>query len=289
MDDELRARIREIGNQMVPQMFTDTIALYAPSALRPDETCRVERDIAYGADERHRLDLFHEARAGAGKAVIVYVHGGGFVQGDKGTPDAPFYNNFGAWCVREGFVGVTMTYRLAPKHGWPAGAEDIAALILWLKNNVADFGGDPAKIFLTGQSAGAAHVASYVAMPHLWDAGHPIAGAVMLSGIYDVVRLRHSPFENAYYGTDASLFPSQSSLPGLIETQVPCLFSIAEYDPAGFQGQAAMLVADWFARNGEWPHMLYLPDGNHMTGALGIGGKNDWLSSELSAFIRKYS
>ncbi len=47
--------------------------------------------------------------------MVVFVHGGGFVQGDKGAADAPFYNNFGAWAVRAGFVGVTMT--LSPGAG----------------------------------------------------------------------------------------------------------------------------------------------------------------------------
>jgi triacylglycerol lipase len=288
MSQDLRARIRAIGRDMVPQMFVDTAALFAPLALKPDAAAGVERDIAYGADARHKLDLFKPAAGGSGLPVLVYVHGGGFVQGDKGGPDAPFYSNIGAWAVREGFIGVTITYRLAPDHPWPAGAEDVGAAVDWLRTHIADHGGDPARIFVAGQSAGAAHVASYVAMTRLHGDGPPIAGAIMLSGLYDVPKLQHSPYEHAYFGTDASRFAAQSSLPGLIASDIPCLFTVAEYDPFNFQKQAALVVQDWFAAKGEWPRMLFLPDGNHMTGAIGIGRDGDPLSVEIAAFVRKF-
>ena len=288
MTDDLRQRIRALGSAMTPQFFGESLAMFAPSAPRPDpDSCTVERDIAYGPHERHRIDIFRPADA-AGAPVLLYVHGGGFIQGDKGGPGAPFYNNVGAWAASQGMIGATITYRLAPDHQWPAGAEDLAAAIDWLHANVAERGGDPARIFISGQSAGAAHVASYVALDHLHGDGPPVAGAIMLSGLYDVKRAEHSPFEVAYYGTDASRFAEQSALAGLIASSIPCLFTIAEYDPFTFQSQAAMLVEDWFAAKREWPRMLYLPDGNHMSAALGIGRPGDPLSAEIAAFIHRF-
>ena len=99
--------------------------------------------------------------------VLVFVHGGGFVMGDKGAPDAPFYNNVGLWAARSGCIGVTMTYRLAPAAPWPAGSEDVGAAVQFLHEAVERWGGDPKSIFLMGQSAGAVHVAGYVAEPRL--------------------------------------------------------------------------------------------------------------------------
>ena len=289
MTDEIRQRVRALGSAMSPQFFADSLAMFAPLALKPGAIgCTVERDIAYGPHERHRIDIFWPAEAVEGAPVLLYVHGGGFIQGDKGGPDAPFYNNIGAWAAAEGMIGATITYRLAPGHPWPAGAEDVAAAVAWLRANVAERGGDPAKIFISGQSAGGAHVASYVALPRLHGDGPPVAGAIMLSGFYDVARANHSPFENAYYGTDASRFAEQSSLEGLIASAIPCLFTIAEYDPFNFQYQASLVVQDWFAAKREWPRMLYLPDGNHMTAALGIGRAGDPLSAEIAAFIRRF-
>jgi acetyl esterase/lipase len=288
LDDRIRKRIREMGPVMGPEIVSGSMALFAPLVLRPTpDICSVERDISYGPDQRHRLDLFRPAAKGGLRPLVVYVHGGGFIGGDKGAEAAPFYNNIGAWAAKEGNLGVTMTYRLAPAHPWPAGAEDVARAVGWLIEHAAAHSGDPSRIFLIGQSAGAAHVASFLAMPRLHSPTPPIAGAAMLSGIYNVVRLQHGPFENAYYGTDPSRFAEQSSIQGLIETQVPCLFTAAEYDPPQFQTQAALLAEAWFTAKGALPHLFYLPDGNHMSAALSIG-TGDALESELAAFIGKH-
>jgi triacylglycerol lipase len=110
----------------------------------------------------------------------------------------------------------------------------------------------------------------------------------MLSGFYDVARAHHSPFEQAYYGTDESRFAEQGAISGLVASSIPCLFTVAEYDPHNFHYQAMLVVQDWFAAKQEWPRMLYLPDGNHMSAALGLGREGDPLSAELLAFIHKF-
>lgn len=289
MDDDLRGRIRAIGSEIVPRMFSDTIALFAPYAPDAANCAQVARDLEYGPHERHRLDLFRPKDGRSDCPVVVFAHGGGFVQGDKGRENSPFYGNFGAWAAAAGFVGIAVNYRLAPDHVWPAGAEDLERLLDWLTANAGQHGGDPARVFLCGQSAGAVHVASYLALAARRGAGPGISGAMMLSGIYDLVQFPHSAFENAYFGTDSSRFAEQSPLAGLVESDVPCLFSVAEYDPAHFQQQAALLVQAWFERRREYPRMLYLPDGNHMSGILSLGRPDDALSAELSAFVRKFA
>ena len=159
------AAIRQLGVELAPPMLEGSQRLFAPYVPRPaPDVCAVERDMAYGPDARHRLDLFRPPRSEGSntRPVVAFVHGGGFVRGDKGTPDAPFYNNVGAWAVRNGLIGVTLTYRLAPGAPWPSGAHDVAMALEWLAGNVARFGGDPGRLFLMGQSAGAAHVAGCV-------------------------------------------------------------------------------------------------------------------------------
>jgi acetyl esterase/lipase len=288
LDNAIRKRIRQMGPVMGPEIVSGSMALFAPLALRPTpDICSVERDVFYGPDQRHRLNIFRPASGGGPRPIVVYIHGGGFIGGDKGAETAPFYNNVGAWAAKEGYLGVTMTYRLAPAYPWPAGAEDVARAVSWLIEHGAGHGGDPSRIFLIGQSAGAAHIASFLAAPRLHGRTPPVAGAIMFSGIYDVVRLKHGPFENAYYGTDPSRFAEQSSLSGLIETEIPCLFTAAEYDPPLFQTQTALLAEAWFAAKSALPHLLYLPDGNHMSAALSIG-TGDALEGEIAAFIGKH-
>lgn len=290
-DNSLRDEVRALGTEINPQMIAGCVAIYGRFVPDPAQaTVRVERDLAYGPHERHRLDIFTGGEAvGGDQPVLVYVHGGGFVAGDKRMPGAPFYDNIGVWAAQQGFVGVTMTYRLAPDNPWPAGGEDVAATVTWLRANIAARGGSPDRIFVAGQSAGAAHVASYLAMTELHDAAPPVAGALMFSGLYDVTALHKGPPEQHYYGNDDSLAERQSALGGLIASEVPMLFTVAEHDPLNFQKQAALLVERWFAAKEAFPRMIYMPDANHLSAALGIGGADRLLAPEIAAFIDRFS
>ncbi|MFX9688552.1 alpha/beta hydrolase, partial [Acinetobacter baumannii] len=81
----------------------------------------VERDVKYGPAERHLLDVFVPEKNPGARPVLIYVHGGGFVAGNKRPPNSPFYDNILLWAVNNGCVGVNTTYRLAPASPWPAG------------------------------------------------------------------------------------------------------------------------------------------------------------------------
>ncbi len=288
MSTEVFAAIRKLGMELTPPMIEGSMGVYAPLVPRPDPTvCKVERDLVYGPDARHRLDVFQPVSAGAHlRPVVAFVHGGGFVRGDKGAPDAPFYNNVGVWAVQNGLVGVTLTYRLAPGATWPAGPQDVASAVEWLGENVSRYGGDPARIFVMGQSAGAAHVAGYVAGHHGQKPGTRIAGAMMMSGLYDLLALKLGPFEEAYFGSDRSRIAAASTVEALANTELPCLFSVAELDPHTFQNQAIRLVDAHWAAKGRWPRMLYLHGHNHISPMLQLGSRVDTLGHELLEFIR---
>ena len=90
--------------------------------------------------------------------------------------------------------------------------------------------GAPDKIVLCGQSAGAVHVASYVAHEaHHAVPGGGIAGAVLMSGIYDTLNTTPNDFHRAYYGEDPAKYGEASCVSGLLETQVPLLFTVSEF------------------------------------------------------------
>ncbi|HEY7336849.1 MAG TPA: alpha/beta hydrolase [Bryobacteraceae bacterium] len=191
-------------------------------------------------------------------SVVLFVHGGGFVAGDKGGADAP----------------------------WPAGSEDIGAAVRFLRASVERWGGAPNGIILMGQSAGAVHVARYLAMARLHAVPNGgIAGAIMVSGLYDIVRADRNPFQAAYYGADASRWPEQSTLGRLVETSVPCFYRVSEFDPPDFQRQAAWLVEAHAAHQGRWPRLLQLTGHNHLSSVLQIGTALDTLGPELLRLI----
>jgi acetyl esterase/lipase len=285
--NDLWERLRNLGFDLTPAQIQATMELMAPLAPQPGPDVTVHRDVVYGPDPRHRMDVFVPAAGVVRAPVVVFVHGGGFVRGDKGAPDAPFYNNVGLWAARSDCIGVTMTYRLAPHATWPAGSEDVGAAVRFLHDGVHQWGGNPNGIFLMGQSAGAVHVAGYVAELRLHQAANGgIAGAIMVSGLYDVARADRNPFQAAYYGEDATRWPEQSTLGKLAETSLPCFYTVSEFDPPDFQRQAAWLVEAHTTRQGRWPRLMQLAGHNHLSSVLQIGSPVDTLGPELLRFIR---
>lgn len=285
MNAEVRNFLRSLGSELSPAMVQETQRLFAARFPGIPSTTTISRDSSYGPDERHRLDIFTEPGR-HDVPVLVFVHGGGFVRGDKRAPGLPFYDNMGAFAVQSGFVGVTMTYRLAPAHPWPSGSDDVALAVRWLRAHIAPHGGDPQRIFLIGQSAGAVHVAGYVATPALHELNdRGIAGAMLISGIYDVSQADANPFHVAYYGSEPQNWAAASSLAGLVATDVPLLFSVSEIDGADFQKQAALLTAAFTAARKRFPRMHWLAGHNHLSPVLAVGSPEDALGALIQDFI----
>jgi acetyl esterase/lipase len=151
------------------------------------------------------------------------------------TPGGPFFQSIGAFWVRNGIVGVNATYRLAPKHQWPAGAQDVGAAAKWVRANIGAYGGDPNRIVLMGHSAGASHVAGYLFHKQFQPAdGDGVIGAILLSGGYDPTT-GVTDGRRAYYGDDPSLYAARSPLRHIAARATPIFIGFAEYDPPRFQ------------------------------------------------------
>ena len=284
----IASQLRRLGRRFEPDVIMKSHALYAPlHETEPYPGVVVTRDLKYGAHERHRLDVFAAQDRARRRPVLVYVHGGGFIGGDKKAPNSPFHDNIGVWAVRHGLLGVNMTYRLAPQHPWPAGAEDVAATLAWVERHAAAHGGDPERVFLIGSSAGAAHVASCIAFPEFGPAQN-LSGAILLSGIYDLTAFEPNELVTSYYGMDSARYAERSSLRGLIATRIPLLVTLAEFDPIDFERQALNLVDGFFARHGQWPNFVRLMGHNHFTTSLQLNTADDYLGRQIHAFVSEY-
>jgi acetyl esterase/lipase len=285
---EVGQKIERLGRVLNPGVIAATAALYAPlQEQKPYAGVRVHRDLKYGPDERNRLDVFApDPLPTQTRPTLVFVHGGGFVAGDKTEPASPFYENIGIWAARHGLIGVNVTYRLAPDHPWPAGIEDIGAAIRWAIRNVAPFGGGPDKIFLMGHGAGAAHVADYLSHPDLQPPGGAgVAGAILVSGVYDLTTMPMSRNLQAYYGEDPARYPERSAPAGLVEAAIPLLLAGAEFDPLDFEKQGnALRQALCAARR--CPRLVFLPRHNHMSAVYAINTKDTLLARAISDFIK---
>jgi acetyl esterase/lipase len=287
---EYAEQIKALGRELTPDALGGTRAVVEP--LIPDDFLNgitVSRDIAYGDHERHRLDVFKEEGDISPQPVLLFVHGGGFIAGDKHADGSAFYSTIGAWAAKNGFAGVNMTYRLAPEYPWPAGSEDIRKAIEFIQSEGNDYGLDANNLFLMGQSAGGAHAAGYLAHPELYNnEAHGVKGAILLSAVYDYVTMPTTPMEQAYLGDDETLYFDRSALQGLLEVDIPLLISTAEYDPPKFQAQALQFLNAWQGKKGEMPSYVHMLGQNHLSVALYLGLPEDQLAPQLQRFITEH-
>ena len=268
-----------------------TARLYAPLHPRePYAGVAVQRALVYGPDVRHRLDVFTPAATGGPpRTVLVFVHGGGFVSGDRRIGDSPFYDNIMLWAVEQGMVGVNITYRLAPHHTWPAAQEDLAQALRWVRENIGAYSGDASRIVMMGHSAGATHVAHYLGHPrfHVAPRGG-VVGAILVSPLPLFDMSMSDPavltiIQN-YFGHDASRYAEQSPMRGLGALGVPLLLACAELDPEDFQRQVRK-AHETLCGTDCCPSLLELRGHNHLSEIQAVHTADRVLSDAAADFI----
>jgi len=249
------------GSALVEGVFE---GLSRAGRLHPDS--RLERhgveclpDVAYQNTglEAHRLDVYRPANRQGPLPVCFYVHGGGFRILSKET-----HWLMGLIFARRGYAVFNINYRLAPAHPFPAAVQDTCQAFSWVVRNAEAHGGDPARLVLAGESAGANLITSLTLAlcyprrePYartVWDLGSVPRAVVPACGIYQV-----SGVERFRRKTGVSRFVwdrirevSRSYLP---DREPPCGEELELADPLTF------------LENGEPPHRplppFFLPVG----------------------------
>ena len=151
----------------------------------------LDADLAYGPAGRanhldvwHRADLPRDARA----PVLLQMPGGAWIVGSKQGQAYPLMSHL----VERGWICVAMNYRHSPRSTWPAHIVDVKRAIAWIRDNIDDYGGDPAFVAVTGGSAGG-HLSSLAALtpndpqwqPGFENADTTVSAAVPFYGAYD--------------------------------------------------------------------------------------------------------
>ena len=159
----------------------------------------VARDIPYGGDPRQKLDVYAPAPGRSQTGVLVFTYGGSWSSGAKAD-----YGFVGRAFASRGFLTFVFDYRLVPGVRYPLFVEDNAKAVAWVYRNARTYGGDRARLFVLGHSAGAYNAMMTAIDPRFLGAEglSPaiLKGAAGLSGPYDFLPLDVMASQEAFAG-----------------------------------------------------------------------------------------
>lgn len=200
--------------------------LRAASSAGESGGVTVKSQIAYRqepelASASCQLDLYLPKPSDKAFPVMIWVHGGGLTGGDKAEPPSAALSRM---LAQHGIAVASVNYRLSPKVSFPVYIEDVAAAVAWVEKNAKGFGGNPARIFLSGHSAGAYLVAMLTMNPKFltqvgFDWSH-LAGVIPISGqvtTHFTVRKERGIGPNTIISDEASpLYFARQEIPDML-------------------------------------------------------------------------
>ncbi len=215
----------------------------------------IHKNIPYGRHRKQLLDVYKPANCREPLPVIVSVHGGGWVYGDK-----ELYSHYCMDLATRGFAVVNFTYRLSPEHKFPCHLEDTALAFRWVRQHHAQYGMDPKNVFAVGDSAGGHLLALYCclcvnpacasAYPfHTPDALLPRAVALNC-GVYDFLAVKNANSNTLQLIKDVLGHPASDAE---LQTLSP-LYHVA----AGFPPSYIMTANEDFLKDQSLPLMQAL-------------------------------
>ncbi len=284
---KIAEKIKQIGTELSWETIGATMKLYQPlHQADSNNDMVVSLNQSYGSHKLHKLDVYAPKNA-KDLPVLIFTHGGGYVAGDKNNA-----TNIGRWAARNGMIGVTINYRLAPEVQWPQSAEDLALAIKWVKSNIASHGGDTSKIILGGESAGAMHTSEYVFREELQIENDGVIGAIIISppSVDQTVKGCLDPDRDLkYFGKNGDRY--EQSIVNFVEgRKIPLLIAYSEFEPNYILDQTLRLVEAVAKRDAikgvrKLPLVVSAPGHNHISISMHIGTIDKTLGPDILEFI----
>jgi acetyl esterase/lipase len=251
-----------------PDKFTtDWAAFYDRAEAMTDQTRRLvphHLDLSYGTHPKQRLDVYEATPRRDGAPVFIFLHGGGFREGDRRQ-----YGFVAGPLAPNGVVTVVASYRLLPDH-YPAQAHDTEAIVAWVHANIRRFGGAPGRIYIGGHSAGAI-MSTFAALKRDWATPlhlprDVIKGVVAVSGPYD---LRNATGFVADYLPDPATRAGASPLLHVAAGAPPMIVAFGSLEPPYVKSSPEFV--DALIRAGADARLIPLAGMQHDATALSLG------------------
>ena len=220
------------------------------------------QDLPYGPEVVEKLDIYAPKNAQK-MPVLISLHGGGWIAGSK-KPWAISAEVL----ITKGIISVSVDYGLAPQYRMEDIVAHVRQAIAWVYKNIAQYGGDPNRLYIYGMSAGA-HLASTALMPN-WhkDFGLPedvIKGLIAISGVYDLCTLVYAPQSDSQKALQMTLEESQRLSPfyHLPKHTIPSIIAYGEKEPLILYRLEACNYAQVLQKTGSNVSLIEVPDANH--------------------------
>jgi acetyl esterase/lipase len=252
---------------------------------------RVIRDLPYlqGANYlggKDTLDLYlPEGRRNA--PVIVWYFGNQLMGGDKSEDEF-----VGRRFASAGFITAVVNYRLSPEVSHPAHVQDAAASFAWVKRHVAEYGGDPDRVFASGYSAGG-YLVALLATDARYLAAHKLSprdirGVVPVSAFYWVERRGVAPDRDmSVWGSDRAVWVDASPAHHLHANTPPMLILYADRDEDWRREQNVEVGAAMKAAGQVHVEIAMISNRTHATIRSRIGSEGDDTTEQIIRFVSR--
>lgn len=239
------------------------------------------KDVAFRrvAGRTLRLDVYRGRSEGTGRPIFMYIHGGGWVMGDKREQGLPIIHHL----ARNGWVCFSVNYRLSPGAGWPDHLVDVKAGLAWIREHADDYGADPSFVVVSGGSAGG-HLAAMAGLtenearyqPGFEEADTSVQVTVPIYGIYDmtnrlgvqndqfVPRLMEPLVIKAFLANEPEKFFDASPIDRIHDNAPPFIVSQGDRDTMAPVEEARAFVETLRATSGRRVVYLEFPGAQHI-------------------------
>lgn len=266
-----------VDGEMRPWIYANPIYLETVAGrgitippMAVSDTVEVRKDITYVEGQpadaaKHKIDLYLP-KGKTNFPVLIFIHGGAWRSGDRSNYP-PLGNRFAV----EGIGVAIPSYRLMPGAPHPAQVEDATAAVEWVIRNIAQYGGDPKRIYVAGHSAGG-HLAAYAALDRrFWP---NLKGVLPLSGVYDLTPLPAFPSDKV----------DGSPMHRIAAGAPPFLITYCQNDYPSLPAEARNFYTALQAAKVP-SQLVYIPDKNHISEIVDIWQENDLTARAILQFM----
>ena len=245
-----------------------------------DDAAVLGKDIAFADGDRMKLDIYGPKDPKGPAPVVMFIYGGSWNSGSRSD-----YEFVGRAFAANGFVAVIPDYRVYPQVTYPAFLEDNAAAVKWIEDHIASSGGDTARFFIAGHSAGA-YNAVMLGLEHSflneYKVTMPVKGIAAISGPYDFYPFEYDQVRDTFGHTDNPEGTQPINLVTADET--PMLLLSGKSDPIVRMENTQHLAAKLKA-SGDWVTEKYYDNIGHLEPVFAIGAMWRWRAPVLADIV----